>query len=118
MIHYLPFFFMNRQLYLHHYLPSLYFSILLLVSQIDRTWQNWTKKYRYTAGVLLVAWCGALGLRNGFQLVGTVRQSNPWVYGNSSVSGRTCLWHDYRQHHHQRQRLQLSPDQNRRSKSP
>ena len=27
-LHYFPFFFMDRQLFLHHYLPSLYFSIL------------------------------------------------------------------------------------------
>ncbi|KAG0240358.1 hypothetical protein BGX31_002030 [Mortierella sp. GBA43] len=57
MIHYLPFFFMDRHhhLYLHHYLPALYFSILLLVSRIDRAWQGWGKKYRYTTGLLLVA---------------------------------------------------------------
>nr|KAJ3422002.1 hypothetical protein HK105_001564 [Polyrhizophydium stewartii] len=29
-LHYLPFFIMHRQLFLHHYLPALYFSILLL----------------------------------------------------------------------------------------
>ncbi|KAI8815979.1 Dolichyl-phosphate-mannose-protein mannosyltransferase-domain-containing protein [Fimicolochytrium jonesii] len=29
LLHYLPFFLMTRQLFLHHYLPSLYFSILL-----------------------------------------------------------------------------------------
>ncbi|KAF9345718.1 hypothetical protein BGX26_002809 [Mortierella sp. AD094] len=53
-IHYLPFFMMDRQLYLYHYLPAMYFSILLLVSRIDRIWQNWSKKFRYTAGLLVI----------------------------------------------------------------
>ncbi|KAG0304401.1 hypothetical protein BGZ98_005560, partial [Dissophora globulifera] len=54
-IHYIPFFFMDRRLYLHHYLPAMYFSILLMMSRIDRTWQTWSKKFRYTAGILFVA---------------------------------------------------------------
>ncbi|KAF9305014.1 hypothetical protein BGZ74_011671 [Mortierella antarctica] len=54
-IHYFPFFFMHRQLYLHHYLPALYFSILLLVSRLDRVFQRWPTRARYTAGLLLLA---------------------------------------------------------------
>lgn len=42
---------MSRQLYLHHYLPALYFSILLLVSRVDRFWQKWPKHVRYSAGL-------------------------------------------------------------------
>ncbi|KAF9395803.1 hypothetical protein CPC16_006840 [Podila verticillata] len=53
-IHYAPFFFMSRQLYLHHYLPALYFSILLLVSRVDRFWQKWPKHVRYSAGLALM----------------------------------------------------------------
>ncbi|KAG0212290.1 hypothetical protein BGX33_003736 [Mortierella sp. NVP41] len=34
---------------------SLYFSILLLVSRLDRTWQSWSsRKLRYTTGILFV----------------------------------------------------------------
>ncbi|KAF9331481.1 hypothetical protein BG006_005680 [Podila minutissima] len=33
--HYLPFFLMERQLFLHHYLPALYFAILLLSVTFD-----------------------------------------------------------------------------------
>lgn len=33
--HYLPFFLMGRQLFLHHYLPALYFAILLLSVTFD-----------------------------------------------------------------------------------
>ncbi|KAJ2303365.1 Protein O-mannosyltransferase 2 [Coemansia sp. RSA 2706] len=34
-LHYLPFFLFGRVLYLHHYLPSLYFALLLLAFEID-----------------------------------------------------------------------------------
>ncbi|KAK6461215.1 dolichyl-phosphate-mannose-protein mannosyltransferase [Scheffersomyces coipomensis] len=34
-IHYAPFFYMERELFLHHYLPALYFSILLLAQFIE-----------------------------------------------------------------------------------
>lgn len=34
-MHYLPFFIMRRQLFLHHYLPALYFSILVLAVGVD-----------------------------------------------------------------------------------
>ncbi|KAI8599916.1 Dolichyl-phosphate-mannose-protein mannosyltransferase-domain-containing protein, partial [Dissophora ornata] len=54
-IHYIPFFFMSRQVFLHHYLPALYFSILLLVSRLDRTWQRWPARLRYLTGIALMA---------------------------------------------------------------
>ncbi|ORX40287.1 putative Dolichyl-phosphate-mannose--protein mannosyltransferase 2 [Kockovaella imperatae] len=34
-LHYLPFFLMQRQLFLHHYLPALYFAVLLLCTVFD-----------------------------------------------------------------------------------
>ncbi|ODV92793.1 glycosyltransferase family 39 protein [Tortispora caseinolytica NRRL Y-17796] len=34
-LHYFPFFLMGRQLFLHHYLPALYFAILAIVLTID-----------------------------------------------------------------------------------
>ncbi|KAG0358246.1 hypothetical protein BGZ54_010508 [Gamsiella multidivaricata] len=54
-IHYIPFFFMSRQVYLHHYLPALYFSILLLVSRLDRAWQRWPARLRYLTGIGIMA---------------------------------------------------------------
>ncbi|KAF9420475.1 hypothetical protein BGZ94_009106 [Podila epigama] len=54
-MHYIPFYFMHRQLFLHHYLPALYFSILLLVARVDRAWQKWPKHVRYSAGLVLMA---------------------------------------------------------------
>ncbi|KAG0291500.1 hypothetical protein BGZ98_002989, partial [Dissophora globulifera] len=54
-IHYIPFFFMSREVFLHHYLPALYFSILLLVSRLDRIWQRWPARVRYLTGMALMA---------------------------------------------------------------
>lgn len=34
-LHYLPFYFMERQLFLHHYLPALYFSVLVFATVLD-----------------------------------------------------------------------------------
>ncbi|GJJ68377.1 dolichyl-phosphate-mannose-protein mannosyltransferase [Entomortierella parvispora] len=78
-IHYFPFFFMNRQLYLHHYLPALYFSILLLVSRVDRTWQRWSKKVRYTAGLLFIA-----------AIVLSWHSLSPLAYGTDFSSRAKC----------------------------
>ncbi|KAF9960564.1 hypothetical protein BGZ65_012148 [Modicella reniformis] len=55
MIHYIPFFFMSRQVFLHHYLPALYFSILLFISRLDRTWQRWPARIRHLTGMALMA---------------------------------------------------------------
>ncbi|KAJ2714034.1 Protein O-mannosyltransferase 2 [Coemansia spiralis] len=56
-LHYLPFFLMGRVTYIHHYLPALYFALLLLAFEIDQ----WTR--RRTARVLqdatIVAWAAA-----------------------------------------------------------
>ncbi|KAI9476908.1 Protein O-mannosyltransferase 2 [Coemansia sp. RSA 990] len=35
LLHYLPFFLFSRVLYIHHYLPALYFALLLLAFEID-----------------------------------------------------------------------------------
>ncbi|KAF8949409.1 hypothetical protein BGZ47_003821 [Haplosporangium gracile] len=78
-IHYIPFFFMSRQVSLHHYLPSLYFSILLLVSRLDRTLQRWPARARYMAGILLM---GAV-IFSWFQFA-------PFAYGTDFGSTARC----------------------------
>ncbi|KAF8955182.1 hypothetical protein BGZ46_002710 [Entomortierella lignicola] len=55
LIHYIPFFFMSRQVFLHHYLPALYFSILLLVSRLDRTLQRMPPRIKSLAGIGFMA---------------------------------------------------------------
>ncbi|KAF9277436.1 hypothetical protein BGZ88_001172, partial [Linnemannia elongata] len=87
-IHYAPYFFISSsspttlgsQLYLHNYLPSLYFSILLLVSRLDRTWQSWSsRKLRYTTGLILVI----LVILSWYSL-------SPLAYGTDFSSRQAC----------------------------
>ncbi|KAG0007351.1 hypothetical protein BGZ80_004758 [Entomortierella chlamydospora] len=53
--HYLPFFLMGRQLFLHHYLPALYFAILLFSVTFDVASRFVPNKFRLIAVVLIVS---------------------------------------------------------------
>ncbi|KAI0786533.1 glycosyltransferase family 39 protein [Abortiporus biennis] len=54
-MHYLPFYLMGRQLFLHHYLPALYFAILLFAAVFDLLTFTLRPKVRLQlAGVLIV----------------------------------------------------------------
>ncbi|CDH50297.1 glycosyltransferase family 39 protein [Lichtheimia corymbifera JMRC:FSU:9682] len=52
-LHYLPFYLMNRQLFLHHYLPALYFAILVLATAIDLAIARATPRRRLISVLLL-----------------------------------------------------------------
>jgi dolichyl-phosphate-mannose-protein mannosyltransferase len=55
-LHYLPFFLMSRQLFLHHYLPALYFAVLLLSVVFDLCTSALRPRVRLQiAGVVAVA---------------------------------------------------------------
>lgn len=51
--HYIPFFLMGRQLFLHHYLPALYFAILLLCVTFDLACRFIPNRYRLGALILV-----------------------------------------------------------------
>ncbi|KAJ2162364.1 Protein O-mannosyltransferase 2 [Coemansia sp. RSA 552] len=53
-LHYVPFLFMGRVTYLHHYLPALYFALLLLAFELDFFFQSW-RRGRYLNTAALVA---------------------------------------------------------------
>ncbi|WFD31778.1 dolichyl-phosphate-mannose--protein mannosyltransferase [Malassezia sp. CBS 17886] len=61
-LHYLPFWLMKRQLFLHHYLPALYISVLLLCTVFDAATQRFRPRMRLqivaavAAAALLVFW--------------------------------------------------------------
>lgn len=46
LLHYVPFFIMGRVMYLHHYFPALYFSILLVPFLFDHFTVNSTRRWR------------------------------------------------------------------------
>lgn len=54
-LHYLPFFIMSRQLFLHHYFPALYFAVLLICTIFDFATRRLNPKIQIqVAGVLLI----------------------------------------------------------------
>ncbi len=54
-LHYLPFYIMSRQLFLHHYFPALYFAILLSCACFDLVTSSLRPRVRLQiAAVLLV----------------------------------------------------------------
>ncbi|KAF9438061.1 hypothetical protein BGZ76_009933 [Entomortierella beljakovae] len=78
-IHYIPFFFMSRQVFLHHYLPALYFSILLLVSRLDRTLQKMPSRIRYLVGIGIMA-----------AIILSFYSFSPFAYGTDFGSSTKC----------------------------
>nr|ODO01135.1 dolichyl-phosphate-mannose-protein mannosyltransferase [Cryptococcus depauperatus CBS 7855] len=58
-LHYFPFYLMQRQLFLHHYLPALYFAILLFCTVFDYIMSSFKPRTRGNVAiviVLLVLW--------------------------------------------------------------
>lgn len=54
-LHYFPFYLMARQLFLHHYFPALYYSILLFAGSFDLLTSSLKPKVRLQiAGVLAI----------------------------------------------------------------
>ncbi|CAG8509907.1 2346_t:CDS:10, partial [Scutellospora calospora] len=73
-LHYLPFFLMSRQLFLHHYFPSLYFAILLIGIAFDFLTCRMSFKSRLiTAIVILVASVYV------FTIFSPLIYGNPWT---------------------------------------
>jgi dolichyl-phosphate-mannose-protein mannosyltransferase len=53
-VHYFPYFTQKRQLFIHHYLPALYFSILILSVLFELTTRRLPERWRlHLAGALL-----------------------------------------------------------------
>ncbi|KAI8143626.1 glycosyltransferase family 39 protein [Fennellomyces sp. T-0311] len=52
-LHYFPFYLMNRQLFLHHYLPALYFAILVLAVGVDLALTKFSPRARLLVIVIL-----------------------------------------------------------------
>jgi dolichyl-phosphate-mannose-protein mannosyltransferase len=54
-LHYAPFFLMARQLFLHHYLPALYFAVLALCAVFDLLAAALQPRWRLAAAGVLAA---------------------------------------------------------------
>ncbi|KAH9989401.1 Dolichyl-phosphate-mannose-protein mannosyltransferase-domain-containing protein [Russula compacta] len=71
-LHYFPFFLMGRQLFLHHYLPALYFAILLFCAAFDFLTSTLRPRWRLQIAAVLII----LAIWN-FSIF------SPLVYGNT-----------------------------------
>jgi dolichyl-phosphate-mannose-protein mannosyltransferase len=76
-LHYLPFFLMRRQLFLHHYLPALYFAVLMLCGVFDLMTATLRPKVR----LQIAAVVGAIAVWN-------FARFSPMVYGSEWTVGR------------------------------
>ena len=71
-LHYFPFFLMSRQLFLHHYLPALYFAILLLCVVFDFMTSTLRPRWRLQVAAVLIIFA-----------VWNFSIFSPLVYGNT-----------------------------------
>ncbi|KAJ1919699.1 hypothetical protein H4219_001840 [Mycoemilia scoparia] len=72
LMHYFPFFIMGRQLFLHHYLPALWFSILALVSTLDLFTLRASRKVRQIVFGIVLLWTVRMYFQYGHLAYGTV----------------------------------------------
>ncbi|THG94769.1 hypothetical protein EW026_g6769 [Hermanssonia centrifuga] len=73
-LHYLPFFLMSRQLFLHHYFPALYFAILLSCGVFDLVTSTLRPRIRLQIAAVLVV----LAIWN-YAYFSPLTYGNPWT---------------------------------------
>ncbi|KAF9544586.1 glycosyltransferase family 39 protein [Agrocybe pediades] len=73
-LHYLPFFLMGRQLFLHHYFPALYYAILLSCSVFDLLTSTLRPRVRLQIAAVLMI----LAIWN-FQHLSPLAYGSPWT---------------------------------------
>jgi len=86
-LHYLPFFLMARQLFLHHYFPALYFAILLYCAVFDLVTSSLRPKVRLQIAAVLVV----LAVWN-FQHFAPLAYGTEWTRGKCESSRWLKTW--------------------------
>lgn len=82
-LHYFPFYLMQRQLFLHHYFPAMYFTILLTSTLFDFFTTTLRPRVRLQVGVVLI-----------LLAIYTFSRLSPLIYGNIWTKGQcdTAKW--------------------------
>lgn len=86
-LHYLPFFLMSRQLFLHHYLPALYIAILLACSVFDLATSSLKPKVRLGVAAVLVL--VAVAMFNHFS---ALTYGTPWTKAQCKSAQWVKTW--------------------------
>jgi dolichyl-phosphate-mannose-protein mannosyltransferase len=86
-LHYLPFFLMQRQLFLHHYFPALYFAILCLSATFDIATRNVKHTKRLQAVMLF-----SLLVVYAFRHFSPLAYGSPWTKQQCESSKYLKSW--------------------------
>lgn len=83
-LHYLPFYLMSRQLFLHHYFPALWYSILLSCGAFDLITSSLRPRVRlYSAAAILLLAIATFAhfspLSYGLEWTKSKCESSKWV---------------------------------------
>jgi dolichyl-phosphate-mannose-protein mannosyltransferase len=87
--HYFPFYLMDRQLFLHHYLPALYFAILLLSVTFDLACRFIPNRARLVALVLIAS----IAIYS-FRVRAPLTYGSEWIRSECEASKVLTTW-DY-----------------------
>ncbi|KAJ7240005.1 glycosyltransferase family 39 protein [Mycena rebaudengoi] len=86
-LHYFPFYIMGRQLFLHHYFPSLYFAILLLAGVFDLVTSTLRPRVRLQIAAVLII----IAIWN-FAHFSPLAYGNQWTKGKCNSSKWLKTW--------------------------
>lgn len=86
-LHYFPFFLMSRQLFLHHYLPALYFAILLLCAVFDFLTSTLRPRWRLQIAAVVII----LAIWN-FSIFSPLVYGNRWTRGECEKARWLRTW--------------------------
>ncbi|KAF8788584.1 Protein O-mannosyltransferase 1 like protein [Argiope bruennichi] len=97
LLHFIPYFFVDRTLFLHHYLPAYFFKLLLLVTLIEHiSCLVCLIKYSFLQRTFLRIFIGVIVIWVGIALY-TFRAFVPFSYGTYPLSSQQVLqlrWKD------------------------
>ncbi|CAO3666880.1 unnamed protein product [Rhizopus stolonifer] len=94
--HYIPFFLMGRQLFLHHYMPALYFSILLFAVGFDLLTSRLINRKRTIAAGLWI-----LAIIYVYRYFIPITYAEPWTQALCEKAKWRSTWDfDCAQYHH------------------
>ncbi|CAG8551471.1 2149_t:CDS:10 [Paraglomus occultum] len=86
-LHWAPFFLMSRQLFLHHYFPALYFSVLLFGVLFDIITKFFKSRHR-----VLVALCIILVTYLAFRTFAPLAYGDPWTKSDCKKAKWLSSW--------------------------